>query len=112
MEANMECKSSTKGKGVWITDTLGVQAHQIGRKMDQVATCSICGMEDETSHHDMISSTRVPALRHSLKEVLCLPLEHNFNYTGREWVLVLLSNVNDDLRAHVVEILEIGRAHV
>jgi hypothetical protein len=50
------------------SNTLGVQALRCARNMDQIATCSICGMDQETNHHAMVECTKAKALRQILKE--------------------------------------------
>jgi hypothetical protein len=81
------------------TDTLGVQAHRCKRNMDQIPTCQICGMELETSHHAMVNCTKAKALRQCIRKEWNLPDEHRFRYTGHDWMLVLLSQVNEQMRA-------------
>jgi hypothetical protein len=81
------------------SNTLGVQATRHKRKMDHVATCSICGMEPETSYHAMMRCTKAKALRDCLREDWSLPDEQALQYTGEDWVLVLLSQVDNYMRA-------------
>jgi hypothetical protein len=81
------------------TDTLGVQAHRCKRNMDQIPTCQICGMEPETSHHAMVNCTKAKALRQCIGKEWNLPDEHRFKYTGHDWMIVLLSQVNEQMRA-------------
>jgi hypothetical protein len=52
------------------SNTLGVQATRHKRKMDHVPTCSICGMEPETSYHAMMRCTKANALRDCLRYLM------------------------------------------
>jgi hypothetical protein len=84
------------------SNTLGVQALQCARNMNQIATCSICGMDQETNHHAMVECTKAKALRQRLKEAWDLPDDHILKFTGDNWVLVLLSQLNESMRAKLL----------
>jgi ribonuclease HI len=59
-------------------------------------------MEPETSHHAMIKCTKAIALRQCLKEHWDLPSDDVFRYTGEDWVLVLLSRLDENMRAKIL----------
>ena len=84
------------------TNTLGVQVHRHKRNMDPLPTCNICGMEPETSYHTMVSCTKARALRHYLRREWSLPDEQQLIFTGHDWVLVLLSNIDDSMGAKLL----------
>jgi hypothetical protein len=84
------------------TNSLGVQAHRCRRKMDLLPTCSICGTEPEDCFHAMVSCTKARSLRQRLREVWDLPHEDAFKFTGKDWVLILLSQVDEDMRAKLL----------
>jgi hypothetical protein len=67
-----------------------------------VATCSICGMTDETRHHAMVVCPKAKALRQRLREDWVLPQEDKLKYTGNDWVLVLLSQLDESMRAKLL----------
>jgi hypothetical protein len=73
--------------------------HRCRRKMDILPTCSICGTEAETSFHAMIICTKARALRQKMREEWDLPPENNLRFTGDDWAIVLLSQVDARMRA-------------
>ncbi|CAM0949281.1 unnamed protein product [Alopecurus aequalis] len=84
------------------SNSLGVQATRCDRNTDMVATCSICGREDETSHHAMVVCTKAKALRQRLREEWGLPEEEKLQDTGNDWVLILLSQLDEHTRAKML----------
>jgi hypothetical protein len=92
------------------TNTLGIQDHRCRRKMDRIPTCSICGTEAETSFHAMISCTKARALRQKMRD-WNLPPEESFRHTGYDWALVLLSQVDEFMRAKLLFLLVENLAH-
>ncbi|CAM0950720.1 unnamed protein product [Alopecurus aequalis] len=59
-------------------------------------------MEPETSHHAMINCTKAKALWQCLRKEWSLPDEYAFRYTGQDWVLILLSQLYEQLRAKLL----------
>jgi hypothetical protein len=84
------------------TNTLGVQVRRCRRKMDILPTCSICGTEAETSFHAMIVCTKARALRQKMREEWDLPPDSNLRFTGDDWAIVLLSQVDARMRAKLL----------
>jgi hypothetical protein len=84
------------------TNSLGIQATRCARNMDKISTCCICGVTDETSHHAMVECTKVKALRQRLRQVWALPDEKRLQYTVNDWVLVLLSQLDDSMRGKLL----------
>jgi hypothetical protein len=80
------------------TNSLGVQATRCNRNMDVIPTCSICGREEETSHHAMINCTKAKSLRQRLRESWTLPEEEKLMHTGKDWVLILLNQLDKATR--------------
>jgi hypothetical protein len=80
------------------TNSLAVQVNRSRRLPNVLPTCTICGMEAETSYHATMSCTRAKALREGMNQVWNLPHEKELVYTGNEWVLVLLNNINQEMR--------------
>jgi ribonuclease HI len=85
-----------------VTNTLGVQAHRCRRKMDITPTCSICGTEAETSYHAMIICPKARALRQKMREDWDLPSDNMLRFTGHDWAIVLLSQVDTNMRARLM----------
>jgi hypothetical protein len=59
-------------------------------------------MEPETSHHAMIKCTKAVALRQCLKETWNLAEDYAFRCTGDDWVLVLISQLDGNMRAKIL----------
>ena len=70
--------------------------------MDVVPTCSICGMEPENTYHAMNTCTKACALRQYLEKDWTLPPREMFRNSGDDWVLILLSQVDEFMRAKLL----------
>ena len=64
------------------SDSLTVQVNRVLHHQATICTCSICGVEDESTFHALVSCTKARALRLALRKVWNLPGEEAFNYTG------------------------------
>jgi hypothetical protein len=80
------------------TNSLGVQATRWNRNMDVLPTCSICGRDEETSHHALVECTKAKALRQRLRQSWLLPDEEILRDTGKDWALILLSQLDKATR--------------
>jgi hypothetical protein len=49
------------------TDCLATQVNRRNRALVDSAVCTICGMEEETSHHALVSCPRAVALRQEMR---------------------------------------------
>jgi hypothetical protein len=72
-----------------------------GGTLVKVATCSICGREDESGFHAMIRCTKTRALRYELRKHWLLPEEEMLTNTGPDWLLLLLSALDEAMKANV-----------
>jgi hypothetical protein len=81
-------------------DGLATQANRMKRRMEKVATCQICGREDESGHHAVIRCTKAAALRREMRKVWRLQDEEQFYATGPEWLQLLLSHLDDETKAN------------
>jgi hypothetical protein len=70
---------------------LATQCNRKRRTLSADATCQICGTEEESGYHAVIRCTKAVALRHEIRSHWLLPDEHQFRYTGPDWLLVMLS---------------------
>jgi hypothetical protein len=100
-KANVPPKIKTFGWKL-ASNTLGVQVQRCRRNMEVLPTCTLCGMEPESSHHAMVSCIKARALRYHMSETWDLPPEHYFRYTGEDWVLILLNQCSDDMKAKLL----------
>jgi hypothetical protein len=84
------------------TDTLGVQVLRYERNMEHLPTCQICGVEAETSHHAVMICTKAKALRQKMRDTWYLPDEEKLKFTGKDWVLILLNQVDTETRSKLM----------
>jgi hypothetical protein len=80
-------------------EALTTQTNRKRQKLEAVATCQICGMEEESGHHVVVGCTMAATLRHEMRRHWSLPGEIEFQYTGPDW---LLSSVDEDTKAKVL----------
>jgi hypothetical protein len=65
-------------------------------------TCSICGMAVEDEHHALVVCTQATTLRSCLRDIWALPAELEFQRTGDEWFLQLISNAPTETRVKLL----------
>jgi hypothetical protein len=86
------------------TDDLATQENR-RRTLERVTTCQVCGMADETDHHAIVRCMKVVALRNEMRKHWILPPEELFRWTGPDWLILLLSRVNEDEKALILLLL-------
>jgi hypothetical protein len=84
------------------TNSLPTKANKFRRKLEVCAKCDICGMESEDAYHAVARCTKAVGLRHALRDHWKLPPEHTFRYTGNDWLLILLNQLDDSSRSRVL----------
>jgi hypothetical protein len=75
------------------------------RSLETDGMCNICGREEEDSFHATINCTKARALRYEMRKHWLLPPEHNFAYSGPEWLQNLLLNSSQSQRGKVLMLL-------
>lgn len=60
------------------------------RRMEREAVCNLCGLASETSYHATVKCPQAYNLRQAMRTHWRLPDESFFEYTGPDWLLVLL----------------------
>jgi hypothetical protein len=73
--------------------------------MAKEARCTICGREDESGYHAVLRCTKARALRLELSKQWVLPDESKLRYTGPDLLLILLSQLNEGLKAKLLLML-------
>jgi 5-methylcytosine-specific restriction endonuclease McrA len=63
-------------------DGLATQCNRKRRTLADDAVCQLCGREDETGYHAVVSCTKSRALRHEMIRHWLLPDEGHFRSTG------------------------------
>jgi hypothetical protein len=84
---------------------LATQENRKRRTLVRNATCAICGQEDESGYHARVRCTKARVLRLELGKHWSIPLEAKFVYTGPDWLLILLSQHNADVKAKILLML-------
>jgi hypothetical protein len=77
---------------------LATQINRKSRGLKGMATCQICGKEDESGYHAVICCPKAVALRYELRKIWNLPEEGHFRFTGPDWLLHLVCSVDDECR--------------
>jgi hypothetical protein len=86
-------------------DGLATQLNRRHRKPEESGRCQVCGAEDESGHHVVISCMRAASLWREMRNHWSLPPEHMFMQDSHEWLLMLLSLVNKDSKARILLLL-------
>ena len=84
------------------SDSLTVQVNRVLHHQATIRTCSICGVEDESTFHALVSCPKAHALRLALRKVWNLPGEEAFNYLGPDWLLILLDQLSCSQRERIL----------
>jgi hypothetical protein len=87
------------------TSTLDVREGLRRRITKTDLTCTICGAAVEDDHHALITCTLSTALRDGMRQYWDLRKEEAFRYKGPEWLLSLLSNSSQKVRARIIFLL-------
>ncbi|VAH50600.1 unnamed protein product [Triticum turgidum subsp. durum] len=84
------------------TQSLAVQVNRVKHHQTTIGLCSICGVEDESVFHALVSCPKARALRLAVREVWNLLDEVVFNFTGPNWLLVLLDQVRPPVHEQII----------
>jgi ribonuclease HI len=87
------------------TDTLAIRKNKWRRVLELDSRCSICSNDVEDAHHATVRCPRAAALRHAMRDRWNLPDEKHFAYTGRDWLQILLGQVDDTSRSRILLLL-------
>jgi hypothetical protein len=87
------------------SDNLPTQDNKCKRTLEHSNICTICGTEAENSFHATVGCTKAKAIRNEMRKVWNLPIEEEFRFTGRDWLLVLLSKLSKVEQGHVLLLL-------
>ena len=87
------------------TDSLATKRNKWRRTLELDSTCNVCGSEEENAYHATISCPKSAALRHALRKVWTLPSEASLRYTGPNWLLHLLRQLDETTRSKTLLLL-------
>ena len=75
------------------------------RKLEIVNRCKICGVAEENSYHAVMSCTKARAPRNEMRLSWELPSEDQLQYTGPDWLLVLLNAIPKVMKKRILLIM-------
>jgi len=84
---------------------LATKCNKQKRRLAQEATCDLCGKEDESEHHAVVSCDHAVALREAMREFWALPAENMLTFNGPEWLLLLMDRLERVVAAQLLLIL-------
>jgi hypothetical protein len=70
-------------------DNLATKKKKFRRTLKTDSICSICGREEENSHHAIVDCTKPRALRLAMRSYWRLPQESSFRFSGPHWPVIL-----------------------
>ena len=87
------------------TDSLATKKNKQSRSLELDARCAICGRDEEDAHHATVVCTKASALRQAMRAHWHLPHDNAFRYTGKDRLLVCLSNADASTRTRILLLL-------
>ncbi|KAK1647773.1 hypothetical protein QYE76_065578 [Lolium multiflorum] len=84
------------------TDTLATKNNKFNRNLEVCSRCSICGVAEEDAYHAAVKCTKAVGLRHAMHAHWKLPKEHHFKKSGKDWLLLLLNQVDAITKARIL----------
>jgi hypothetical protein len=84
------------------TDTLATKNNKFKRNLEVCSRCSICGVAEEDAYHAAVKCTKAVGLRHAMRAHWKLPKEHHFKKSGKDWLLLLLNQVDAITKARIL----------
>jgi hypothetical protein len=81
---------------------LPTKTNKLSRKLEVCDRCDICGRDAEDAYHAVVRCTKANGLRYALRKHWKLPHEHTFRKTGKDWLLILLNQVDMDTGARIL----------
>jgi hypothetical protein len=84
---------------------LATQANRKAQKLENKATCQVCGKEEESGYHAVVRCTQATALQQEMRQHWILLDERKFEYTGPDWILHLLNTTESKERNNIILLL-------
>ena len=84
------------------TNSLAVQTNRVKHHQITSGMCSICGVEDESTFHALVTCSKARALRLALRESWNIPDEEWFKFSGPDWLLILLDRLSLQQREQIL----------
>ncbi|KAM0922814.1 hypothetical protein ACQ4PT_005932 [Festuca glaucescens] len=86
-------------------DTLATRNNKLKRKLEFTDRCTICGTPCEDGHHAVIRCPKAAGLRHAMRAHWKLPSEGSLTHSGKDWLLLLLNQVDEKIKARILLLL-------
>jgi hypothetical protein len=86
-------------------DGLATHANRKRRMPTRDATCQICGRQDESGYHTVVSCTKAACLRYEMRKIWILSDEEHVRYTCPDWLLMLLRSFAAEAKAYTLLLL-------
>ncbi|TVU17394.1 hypothetical protein EJB05_33427, partial [Eragrostis curvula] len=72
------------------------------RKIEELGTCEICGVEDEDDYHAVMRCDHAVALRSAMRRIWALPAEDHLTNSDPEWLLNVINRYDADMCAQLL----------
>ncbi|CAN6215731.1 unnamed protein product, partial [Urochloa humidicola] len=82
-----------------VNNALATRLNKWKRHLERDNRCELCGLETESEFHALVSCDHARNLRSALRQHWTLPDDKQFAYTGPDWLLMLLTQVSQDVAA-------------
>jgi hypothetical protein len=87
------------------TGTLATMMNKKRRHLEMLATCRVCGAEDEDSFHALITCPLAANIWECMGEIWPIPAREEVCNTGHKWLLDLLATQPENTRAIAIMLL-------
>ena len=87
------------------TNSLAVQVNRVNHQQTVLGLCTICGVQDESIFHALVTCPKARALRIALGEVWNILGEELFRFTGPDWLHIMLDQLGSLVREQVLFML-------
>jgi len=87
------------------TDTLPTTNNKFRRNIVHHNRCEICGVAFEDGFHATVMCPKAASLRHTLRDCWDLPAEELFKFSGEDWLLLLLDQLDDETKTKTLLLL-------
>lgn len=108
MENGLEHRDPSKNASLClqvISGSLPTSAEKNQRHMGTLATCALCGRDEETSFHALLVCPNAARLWDSMQSVWPLPSRMDITCTGTEWLLHMLVEAQESIRSRIIMML-------
>ena len=84
---------------------LATAACKVKRHISECEVCRLCGDSKDDSFHALIICPKSVAVWNTMRQVWPLPTNDELIYTGPEWLMSLLADRTEKIRAMIIMLL-------